>query len=84
MAEAQAGWSSDNDIPEWPHASGARLTDTVVRLQREVEELRSDRLFNHTGGGGHPRLSSRAGPFLRRLKCLALQFYELGSVPTAV
>ena len=48
------------------------LTDTVVRLQREVEELLSDPLFNHNGGR-HPRLRARAGPFLRRLKCLGLR-----------
>ena len=25
---------------------------------------------SHQGGGGHPRLSARAGPYLRRLRCL--------------
>ena len=32
VAEAQAGLSSDNDIPEWTHSSGVGLTDTVARL----------------------------------------------------
>ena len=49
MAEAQAGLSADNDIPEWTHSSGVGLTDMVVRLQREVEDLHSDSMFNHTG-----------------------------------
>ena len=72
VAEGQAGLSADNDIPEGSYSSGVGLTDTVVRLQREVEDLRSDPMVNHAGGGGggrHP-LSARAGPFLRRLKCL--------------
>ena len=49
MAEAQAELSADNDIPEWTHSSGVVLTDTVASLQREVEYLRSDSMFNHTG-----------------------------------
>ena len=50
VAEAQAGFSADYDIPEWSHSSGVELTDMVARLQREVEDLRSDSMFNHTGG----------------------------------
>ena len=42
VAEAQAGFSVDYDIPEWSHSSGAGLTDAVARLQREVEDMRSD------------------------------------------
>ena len=48
--EVQAGLSADNDIPEWTHSSGVGLADMVARLQREVEDLRSDSMFNHTGG----------------------------------
>ena len=74
MAEAQAGLSTDNDIPEWTHSSGVGLTDTVARLQREVEDLRSDFMFNHTGG-----TPSSPGPFLRRLKCLGLRVRLAGN-----
>ena len=41
--------SADNDVPEWTHFSGVGLTDTVARLQREVEDLHSDFMFNHAG-----------------------------------
>ena len=37
------------DVPEWPHSSGVELTDTVAHLQREVEDLRTESMFNHTG-----------------------------------
>ena len=49
MAEAQAGLSADSHLPEWAHSPGVGLTDTVARLQREMEELRSDSMYNHTG-----------------------------------
>ena len=48
VAEAQAGLSADNDLPEWAHSSGVGLMDTVARLQREMEELCSDSIYNHT------------------------------------
>ena len=35
VAEAQTGWSADNNLPEWAHSPGVGLTDTVARLQRE-------------------------------------------------
>ena len=72
VAEVQAGFLADYDIPEWSHSSGVELTDTVARLQREVEDLCSDSMFKHTGGR-HPRQRARAGPFLRRLRCLGLR-----------
>ena len=46
----RSGLSADNNIPEWTHSSGVGLTDTVARLQREVEDLCSDSMINHTGG----------------------------------
>ena len=49
LTEAQAGRSADDVSPEWAHSPGVGLMDTVARLQREVEELRSDPLFNCTG-----------------------------------
>ena len=49
VPEAQAGLSADNDLPEWTHSPGVGLTDTVACLQREVEELCSDSMYNHTG-----------------------------------
>ena len=39
VAETQAGWSAENNFPEWAHSSGVGLADTVARLQREVEDL---------------------------------------------
>ena len=59
MAEAQAGLSADKDILEWTHSSGVGLTDTVARLQREVEDLRSDSMFNHAGEMPSPPQRSR-------------------------
>ena len=49
LTEAQAGQSVDDISPEWDHLAGVELMDTVARLQMEVEELRSDPLFNRTG-----------------------------------
>ena len=49
VVEAQPGLSADNNLPEWIHSPGVGLTDTVARLQREVEDLRSDFMHNHTG-----------------------------------
>ena len=62
VAEARAGFLANYDIPGWFHSSGAELIDTVARLQREVEDLRSESMFNHTGGGGGGILVSALAP----------------------
>ena len=49
LMEAQAGRSADDVSPEWAHSPRVGLMDTVAHLQREVEELCSDPLFNRTG-----------------------------------
>ena len=55
----QVGWSADNNLPEWAHSSGVGLTDTVARLQREVEDLRSESMYNQTGKTPIPPQRSR-------------------------
>ena len=85
LTEALAGWSADDDSPEWAHSSGVGLMDTVVRLQREVEELGSDPLFNRTGGGG-AILASALAPdhFYIDESAPVCGDNELGSVPTSI
>ena len=48
-AEAQDGSLADDGTPERTRSPGVVLTDTVTRLQREMKELRSDSMCNHTG-----------------------------------
>ena len=50
LAEAQGGYSADYDVPGWPHSSGVEFTNKVACLQREVKDLRTESMFNHTGG----------------------------------
>ena len=47
-AEAQEGSPADDGTPEWTRSPGVVLTDSVMHLQREIKELRSDYLYNHT------------------------------------
>ena len=59
MVEAQAGWSAENNLPEWAHSPRVGLADMVARLQREVEDLRSESMYNHTGKTPIPPQHSR-------------------------
>ena len=80
LTEAQA----DDDSPAWAHSSGVGLMDIVARLQREVEWLRSDPLFNRTGGGGGSAiLASALAPdrFYIDESASVCGVNELGSVP---
>ena len=83
LTEAQAGRSADDDSPEWAHSSGVGLMDTVARLQRDVEELRSDPLFNRSGGA---ILASALTPdrFYIDKNAPVCGVNELGSVPTSI
>ena len=58
-AEVPAGCPNDGDTSELFLSPGVVLTDTVVCLQREVEQLRSDSMYNHSGktpiSSPHPR-----------------------------
>ena len=79
VAEAQVGLLADNNLPEWTHSPGVGLTDTVARLQREVEELHSDSMYTITPGRHQPRLNAHAGPYARQLKCLGLRVRLAGN-----
>ena len=63
VSEAQAGWSAENNLPEGAHSPGVGLADTVARLQREVEDLRSESMYNHTGKMPIPPQHSRRAKF---------------------
>ena len=82
LTEAQAGRSADEDSPEWAHSSGVGLMDTVARLQREVEELHSDPLFNRSGA----ILASALVPdrFYIDENASFCRVNKLGSVPTSI
>ena len=38
VAEAQAGWPAENNLPEGARSPAVGLADTVARLQREVQD----------------------------------------------
>ena len=42
VAEAQTGWLTEDDFPEGSRSPGVGLADVVVRLQKEVEDFRSE------------------------------------------
>ena len=63
VAEAQAGWSAENNLPEWAQSPGVGLADTVAHLQREVEDLCSESMYNHTGKTPIPPQHSRQTKF---------------------
>ena len=44
-AEAQEGSPAYDGTPEWTRSPGVVLTDSVMHLQREIKELRSDSLY---------------------------------------
>ena len=79
LTETHAGRSTDDVSPEWAHSPGVRLMDTVARLQREVEELRSDPLFNRTGVAPSSPQRSHWTVFTS-----TKGVNELGSVPTSI
>ena len=79
LTKAQVGRLADDDSPEWAHSPGVGLMDTVARLQREVEELRSDPLFNRAGvAPSSPQRSHRT--VFTSTKVVN----ELGSVQTSI
>ena len=79
LTKAQVGRLADDDIPEWAHSPGVGLMDTVARLQREVEELRLDPLFNRTGVAPSSPQRSHQTVFTS-----TKVVNELGSVPTSI
>ena len=50
VAEAQSGWSPDDEFPEEARSPRVDLADVVARLQKEVEEFRAE-----SGYGGSRR-----------------------------
>ena len=67
VAEAQMGWPPDEEFPEEARSPRVDLADVVARLQKEVEEFRSE-----CGYGGSrrsvipPPPNPRAGPGLHQ------------------
>ena len=57
--EVPPGLLAGGDSPDLNPSTGAVLSDTVVRLQMEIEELRSDSMCNQTGGTQTPLQRSR-------------------------
>ena len=61
VAEAQVGWPAEDNFPEVARNPGVGLVDVVARLQREVEDLHSESLYDWRcvsgtlgrGWGGH-------------------------------
>ena len=49
VAEAQADWPAEDNLLEGARSPGVGLADTVVRLQREVEDFRSEAMYNCPG-----------------------------------
>ena len=50
VAEAQSGWPLDDEFPEEARSLRVDLADVVARLQKEVEEFRTE-----SGYGGFGR-----------------------------
>ena len=49
VAEAQTGWPIEDEFPEGARSPGVGLADVVARLQKEVEDFRSESGYDCPG-----------------------------------
>ena len=67
------GWPAEDDFPEGARSPGVGLADVVARLQREVEDFRSESLHDCPG-------TTSAGPGLHQQEYLCLRARLVGII----